>query len=139
MADTLNTYSVLIAWSDNDWGQGEFGEIVRAANAEEAERKVRAAMREAHIANHCDPDDDEDAIAESCAEYEYELLDGVVQFGGRVIDLHEGAIWKAANLEKALRKIAAYGDMPPGAELDGASATQMIEIAKRAVASIDAL
>jgi len=40
----LEIYSVLLAWSDEDINQGEFGEVVRAANEVEAEAKARAAM-----------------------------------------------------------------------------------------------
>lgn len=130
MAD-LKTYSVLIAWCDGDDEQGSFGEIVHAADSDDAERKARAAMRAAHIANNgtascpncgctdndgsdtcpdCGEDfeDDDDEI---CAEYEHrDPLTGETIFGGSVLECYEGAIWKAADLEKALRDMrAAYG------------------------------
>ncbi|AZN70464.1 hypothetical protein D5400_03510 [Georhizobium profundi] len=50
MADQ-KTYSVLLAWSDDDIDQGEFGEVVRAANEEEAEAKARAVMRNGTLRN----------------------------------------------------------------------------------------
>lgn len=105
-----NVYSVLIAWSDTDPDQGEFGEVVRATSAEEAETKARAAMRAFHIENYCDPADDADEIARSCAEYEHEGLAAEVIFGGRLLDLHEGAIWKAGDLERRLRDLLAAID-----------------------------
>lgn len=103
-------YSILIAWSDADPDQGEFGEVVRAASAEEAETKARAAMRAFHIENYCDPGAEADEIARSCAEYEHEGFDAEVIFGGRVLDLHEGAIWKAGDLEMRLRDLLAAID-----------------------------
>lgn len=131
----LKTYSVLIAWSDTDREQGEFGEIVRATDPMEAEVKARAAMRECHIANHCDSDD-ADEIAESCAEYEHEEFGGEVVFGGRVIDLHEGAIWKAADMESVLRDLVAAWATPGGRIVD---AQAVVERAQKIVAEIDAL
>lgn len=101
----LKTYSVLIAWDDNDDEQGEFGDTVRAASPEEAEAKVRDAMRESHIANHCDANDSDEDVAESCAQYEHDDFRGNKIFGGRVLDCHEGAIWKAAEIEKRLRDL----------------------------------
>ncbi|TJW14403.1 MAG: hypothetical protein E5W82_10530 [Mesorhizobium sp.] len=107
MTDNLKTFSVLFAWADNDREQGDYGTVVRAANHDEAESKGRADMRENHISNHCDADADEDEIAESCAEYEHTDFRGNIIFGGRLIECSEGAIWKAADLEKALRRIDA--------------------------------
>lgn len=136
MAD-LKTYSVLIAWDDNDPELGEFGEIVRAANAEDAEAKARAAMREAHIANHCDWTDDADEIADSCADYEHEGFGGELVFGGRVIDLHEGAIWKSADLEQRLRDLLAATDEMAGR--CGWADNGAREAARKIIAEIDAL
>ncbi|TIX28854.1 hypothetical protein [Mesorhizobium sp.] len=103
----MKTFSLLFAWSDNDREQGEYGTIVRAADYEEAEAKGRADMRACHIENHCDSDADEEEIAESCAEYEHTAFCGNVIFGGRMIECHPGAIWKAPELEEALRRIDA--------------------------------
>ena len=65
----IKTYSVLIAWSDTDDEQGEFGATVRAPNPEEAEAMTRAKMRETG--------------------------DGYSPFG-RLLDCTEGAAWAAA-------------------------------------------
>lgn len=43
----------------------------------------------------------------------------------------------APNMLAAIRKIASYGDVPPGAELDRVSAEQMIEIASAAAAEAE--
>ena len=80
----LKTFSVLLAWQDNDPEQGEFGCTVRATGYEDAEAKARQKMR--------------DCYAE---QYDQEM-DGD---GGRVIELSEGAIWAARDLEKALRAL----------------------------------
>ena len=94
----LHTYSVLLNWHDGDREQGTFGALVRAENEEKAEAIARAEMRATHIANYCD-DMDDDETTESCAGYEGS--DG--EFGGSVVELTEGAIWHAAELEVALR------------------------------------
>lgn len=133
MADLLKTYSVLIAWNDNDDDQGEFGDIVRATSSDDAVAKVRAAMRENHIENHCDEDMDEDEIAESCAEYEHEGFDGEKIFGGRVLDCHEGAIWKAAAMETALRDLLSWAQMMGGWESPAWARAEAI------IAELDAL
>ncbi|WP_126007692.1 hypothetical protein [Georhizobium profundi] len=49
-------------------------------------------------------------IAQSCAHYEHEEFDGEVIFGGRLLDVHEGAIWKAHDLECRLRALLAAID-----------------------------
>ena len=112
MAD-LKTYSVLIRWDDNDLEQGEFGTMVRAANSEEAERLARIDMRKCHIDNH----------GEEGVEY-YEDADG--EFGGSVIEVTEGAIWKAKDLEEALRAMLdAFIPTPPDA-----TASQVLALQK---------
>lgn len=130
----LKTYSVLIAWDDDD-EKGEYGDTVRARDSEEAEVKVRESMRNCHIENHCGSDDTADEIAESCAEYETTDLYGNVIFGGRVLDCHEGAIWKAADLEKRLRDLIAvelyFGDHP--------QRQAAFNAARELIASIDAI
>lgn len=74
----LKTYSVLIAWSDTDDEQGEFGIVVRAPDMEEAEAMARAQMRRTG--------------------------QGTPPFG-RLMDVYRGSIWDAHTLESALRPI----------------------------------
>lgn len=95
MTDNRKIYSVLIAWCDGDDEQGDYGTFVRARDAEEAERLAREDMRTAHIQNH-----GFDSL-ESYTDDE----DGT--FGGSVLDLCEGATWKADDMEKALRALEA--------------------------------
>lgn len=80
----LKTYSVMLAWQDNDPEQGEFGCYVRATGYEDAEAKAREKMRDAY------------------AEQYGEEMSGE---GGRVIDCSEGAAWLASDLESALRAL----------------------------------
>jgi hypothetical protein len=136
MAD-LKQYSILLAWSEADIDQGEFREVVRAANAEEAEAKARAAMRAWHVANYCDPGGDANDIAESCAQYEHEVFDGGVIFGGRVLDVHEGAIWKAHDLEFRLRGLLAAIDQ--WSSRNGWSDNGEREAARMVIAEIESL
>lgn len=93
----LQTYSCLIRWNDMDLDQGDFGTIVRATSYEDAERLARIDMRNCHIENH----------GEDTAD-EYEQDDGT--FGGTMIECTEGAIWKAKELETALRGLLAQCD-----------------------------
>lgn len=111
MADTLKTYSVLFNWADGT-DQGTYGTVIRAVDYDDAEDKGRADMRENHIANHCKADATPEEIAESCAEYESEFL-GKVVFGGEMLECAEGAIWKAADMEKALRPFAMAASVIP--------------------------
>lgn len=84
----MKTYSVLIAWNDDDSEEGEYGATVRAKSHADAEKQVRELMaRDDQFG-----DDDEDAEPRNF---------------GRVIDSHEGAIWKADELETALRDMIA--------------------------------
>lgn len=80
----MKTYSVLLAWQDNDPEQGEFGCYVRATGYDDAETKAREKMRQAYA-----------------EQYDMEM-DGD---GGRVIDCSEGAAWLASDLESALRAL----------------------------------
>ena len=89
----MQTFSLLIAWDDDDTEQGEYGTIVRATSIIEAERMARAEMRMFHQEN--DDDDGE----------EHMQSDGT--FGGRLIEAAPGAIWKAQDLENALRAMVA--------------------------------
>jgi hypothetical protein len=91
MQKELKTYSVLIAWDDSDDEAGDYGTTVRAADQEEAERLAREEMKANHIENF--GHEGEEHIQE----------DGT--FGGRLLELQEGAIWKAKDLEKALRDL----------------------------------
>lgn len=79
--EDLKTYSVLIRWNDNDSDEGEFGTSVWARSPEEAEAHAREEMAD-------EADEDADEL-------------------GTTIELSEGAYWKAADLEQALRKIVA--------------------------------
>lgn len=95
-------YSVTIAWNDSDSDEGDFGTYVRAANYEEAERLAREEMRNCHLENY--PPDEDETEEEACAYYTGH--DG--KFGGAVIEIVEGAIWLAADLEASLRAVIGY-------------------------------
>ncbi|MGX9144696.1 hypothetical protein [Mesorhizobium sp. 128a] len=83
MTENVKSYSVLIAWSDSDLEQGDYAATVRAPNADAAEALVRALM------------------ADSVSD------DKKTGGFGRLIECSEGAIWHAADLEKALRALKA--------------------------------
>lgn len=137
----MQTFSLLFAWSDNDTEQGEYGTIVRAENYDEAEAKGRADMRANHISNHCDADASEEEIAESCAEYENTDWQGNVTFGGRLIEAHVGAIWKADEMEGVLRRlIESLRDLERlhGTPCDGTVRERMKE-AEAFIAELDAI
>lgn len=87
----MKTFSFTIAWDDNDTDQGEYGATVRAIDYEGAERAVRDLMRASHQTNYGAEGD------------EHVQENG--QFGGRVIEACEGAIWKASELEQALHRL----------------------------------
>lgn len=99
----LKTYSVLIAWDDHDDEQGAFGDIVRARDGNHAERITRARMCWSHWQNYR-------RRGESRRESLAAHIGTSGAYFGRVIDRHEGAIWKAADLEKALRRLLAQVD-----------------------------
>jgi len=109
----MKTFSLLIAWDDNDCEKGEFGDTVRAVDAETAEAIVRERMAE-YDRNEYGYTDEE------LADMEY----------GRVIDCHEGAIWKAAELERALRNLFSWhmGGSLESADLWHKAATILAEI-----------
>ncbi len=115
MADLLKTYSVLIAWDDDNPEQGDFGWTGRAANFDEAEERAREAM---------------------AASSGSELYDDPC--GGRVIEITEGAIWKAVELEAALRRIM---DRIEGKWYDpeGDLESDIAGVARPILAEIDAL
>lgn len=116
----MKTYSLLIAWDDDDPDVGDFGATVRAADEDEAENLVRAQMRASYAMDY----------GSEGEEYAHE--DGA--FGGRVIDLCEGAIWKAKELEEALRAVIAT-EMAPG---DNAKRHAAFEGARKLIAEIEA-
>lgn len=107
MDDTLKTtYSVVIQWSARDADMGDYGECVKARDSKHAERIVRAMMIRNEWSNK--PDETKsDAVAF------FKNSDG--SYFGPLISCDEGAIWKAADLEKALRECVAW----MRAELDG--------------------
>lgn len=105
----LKTYSVLIAWSDTDREQGDYGATVRAPDEETAVAMVRAQM---------------------AASGEVELGEGE-EAGGRVLECYEGAMWRAAQLEEALRGLVSASRCE---ELDEAMTK-----AKAIIAELDAL
>lgn len=89
----MKTYSVLIAWDDDNPEEGQFGETVRAESPEKAEALVREAMRTSYTAQFAALGMNTDAGEPS------------TPFGGRLIEIHEGAIWQAKQLENALRAL----------------------------------
>lgn len=112
MAESLKSFSVLIAWSDSDHEQGDYAATVRAANADDAEAMVRALMADSACEEDCDTGD-----------------------FGRLIECTQGAIWKAADLEKALRAlkaVALWNDDSGRAAFDAA-----VKLADDVLADID--
>lgn len=97
------TWSVLIAWDDHDDEQGAFGDTVRARDGHHAERITRARMCWTHWRNYRRSGESRRA---SLAPY----TNSFGSYFGRVIDCHQGAIWKAAELEKVLRDLLAQVD-----------------------------
>jgi hypothetical protein len=109
-------YSVLIAWCDSDTEQGEFGTIVRATNATEAERLARADMRQQYMDEY---------------EPEEEDIEPASTFGGRALEIYEGAIWRASDIEKALR------DLVDAHKGDACRVNSAISKARKVLASLD--
>lgn len=105
MAD-LKTYSVVIRWSDSYDDMGDFGEFVKARDGGHAERIVRASMIRQQWSER-DPDTSKRDSLEL-----YANSDGT--FFGSVVECYEGAIWKAAELEKRLRALLAVVDEVAG-------------------------
>jgi hypothetical protein len=126
----LRTFSVLIAWDDNDGEQGNFGDIVRARDYTHAERIVRARMCWSHWGNHRWKGDSRRGSLSS-----YRNADG--SYFGTVLDCHEGATWKAAELEKALRELLAEVDAT--AARTGWADNGQRENARKLIAEIDRL
>lgn len=134
MTDKLAIYSVVINWNDNDSEQGDYGTVVLARNATEAERLARLDMREAYITSECENDDDADKIAARVAAHTHGG-----EFGDSLASCDRGAIWKAAELEDALRNLLAIVGMPNAAtrpEIAEARAL-LANIEKSAVTPVD--
>lgn len=110
----MKTYSILIAWNDNDDEEGDYGATVRATDRDEAEAKVRALMAADDqfseparcIQCGCTDNDGSDI----CPDCGGAIEDVEPREYGRLLDCTEGAMWKAADLEAALRDMrATYG------------------------------
>jgi len=96
MAD-LRTYSVLIRWNDSYLDMGDYGEIVRARDGTHATRIVRARMARQRWSER----EEGETKAESLELYR----DAFGNLFGAVTECHEGAIWKSAEVERALRHL----------------------------------
>lgn len=139
MADTLKTYSVVINWDDRNLEKGDFAETVKARDERHAERIVRAHMCWFHWHNYRWKGD---GRRESLAPYH----DGHGQYFGTMTQCTEGAIWKAAPLEAALRLalaalVAAYGEptMPEPTALESVKGREAILAARKVIAEIDGI
>jgi hypothetical protein len=119
----LKTYSVVLNWQDGDYEQGTFGTIVRAVDHDDAEKKARKDMRATY------------AEQMNMTEEEEAELEPAENFGGSVIEISEGAIWMALDLEKALRALrlaaARFEDDP---DLDAAK-----ELADKVLGELDGI
>jgi hypothetical protein len=85
----MKTYSIIINWNDRDAEQGTFGSTVRARTPKAAERKVRAEMWEIYAG----------------AEDRKPTAKEIRETGGSVVEMHEGALWRAPEMEATLRKL----------------------------------
>lgn len=120
----MKTYSVLIAWNDDDPDEEEFGWTGRATDPSDAESKARDEMRKSCLDQYGND------LFQSCADGE--------QIGGRVIELQIGAMWLAAELEDALRLIlkhAEQGQVQPVLAKD--QCREIAEIARAVLVKID--
>lgn len=88
----MKTYSIIINWNDNDADEGTYGATVRARTPAAAERMVRAQMWR----------------SESPSVMRQPTAKEIRETGGSVVELHEGALWRAPELEAALRKLLAW-------------------------------
>ena len=89
----MKPFTAIIAWDDDDVESGEFRVTVLAETAEEAEKAARELMWEDDQANGVDPD--------QRPEY------------GRVIELQEGAMYEAFDLQTRLRAVLASLALDP--------------------------
>jgi hypothetical protein len=85
----LKTWSLLINWQDNDLEQGNYAWSGQACSMEAAENMARWAMWVQRQSDYIG-DPWEEPPADISDEH------------GSVVEIQEGAIWKAADLEKAL-------------------------------------
>lgn len=110
--DDLKTFSVLIAWNDHQRDEGNFGEIVRARDCDHAERIVRARMMRSMWSEWSRTDEtmSKSDVADMYATEGYFQGEYGVRYFGSLQECTEGALWKAADLETALRgMLTAYG------------------------------
>lgn len=94
MVEQLKTYSLLIAWNDNQDDEGEYGWTGRAKDPSDAEDKARRDMFESYREEGCS------YLADTDEPYDPESPPF-----GRVLECQEGAIWEALSLEESLRSI----------------------------------
>lgn len=125
----LHTYSVVIRWSDSYDDMGDYGEYVRARDAEHAERIVRARMVKTIWRESLNPGESRRDVLGL-----YDNGDGT--FFGSVTECTEGAIWKAKDMESILRDLVAAWDKPGGRIVD---AQAVVERAQKIVAELDAI
>lgn len=114
MAKALKTYSVLIAWSDGDSEQGDYGETVRARDEEHAERIVRARMLREQWRETAGAGMSKREIADL---HSVTTIHGDRYFGA-LLDCTPGAMWMADEMEKALRGLIAWRVANPPVEGD---------------------
>jgi hypothetical protein len=86
-------------------------------------------MRANHLENN--PPEDGETEEEACEYYEDRNLHGDLEFGGSMIECYEGAIWKAQELEDALRVLVN--------PLNSAERDIALEKAKALLAEIDGI
>lgn len=126
----MKTWSLIFNWNDRDKEQGTFSTCVRAENHEEAEKLGRLDMRAFHLDAY--PPENGQTEDEACELYEDLNLDGEKEFGGSLVDISEGAVWKAQELEDALRGLV--DNIELGIVCDGGTA---LEKAKALLTEID--
>lgn len=80
----MKTYSILLNWNDNN-DDGTFGTTVRAETQEEAEHLARIEMWNSYHTEDPTPEE-------------------IAATGGSVLEVTEGAIWRAAEMEAILRE-----------------------------------
>lgn len=113
MAEALKVYSVVIVWNDRQRDEGTYGDTVRARDSEHAERIVRARMMRSMWADwRGDKTMTKSDIADMYATTTY----NGVQYFGECVECSEGASWKAADMEKALRTLLAWAQHMGGWE-----------------------
>jgi hypothetical protein len=126
--DKLKTYSVLINWADNT-DMGDYGAVVKARDQRHAERITRARMCWNHWADNREKDE---TRRESLSFFD----DGSGEYFGTMVSCDEGAIWKAADLEKALRALL---PLVTWKGMDPAAFNAAMEKANSLIAEIDGI